>query len=151
MSERGISFSPRLCLASVVPRRERHSLAHSGETHVALKEGQIVRRQRVGLGNDGDQVDPRPEALHDLDIERFQRVTRRPDKVQARVDAHVVLLPALGLLLLTHVGFVLVVLWIRRCAGPAVGSFSVMERMTRVREQRTIKSTIGFHESRLLT
>jgi preprotein translocase subunit Sss1 len=70
-----------------------------------------MRRQRVGLGNDGDQVDPRPEALHDLDVERFQRVTRRPDKVQARVDAHVVLLPALGLLLLTHVGFVLVVLW----------------------------------------
>lgn len=70
-----------------------------------------MRRQRVGFRNDGDQVDPRPEALHDLDVERFQRVARRPDKVQARVDAHVVLLSALRLLLLAHVGFVLVVLW----------------------------------------
>lgn len=76
-----------------------------------------MRRQRVGFRNNGNQVDPRPEALHDLDIERFQRVARRPDKVQARVNAHVVLLPALGLLLLTHVGFVLVVLWGRRRAG----------------------------------
>uniref|UniRef100_A0A1Y1LA43 Uncharacterized protein n=1 Tax=Photinus pyralis TaxID=7054 RepID=A0A1Y1LA43_PHOPY len=74
-----------------------------------LELGQVSRAQRVGLGNNRDQVDPRAEPLHDFNIERLQSVAGRADEVQAGVDSKVNLVLAARLLLLKHVGFVLVV------------------------------------------
>ena len=43
------------------------------QTTYAVLEGVHVRvGERVGLGDDGDEVDARPEALHDLNVERLQ-------------------------------------------------------------------------------
>ena len=105
-----------------------------GDSTYALLEGvQVVLGEGIGLGNDGDEVDTGAQTLHDLNIEGLKathiparvsdrrspqhpeprkphsRMARRADKVQARVDAEVDLLLALGLLLLAHVRLVLVV------------------------------------------
>ena len=92
-----------------------------------LVDRQVVLGKRVRLGDDGDQVHTRAEALHDLDIKRLQaagpserawrrgqvkedvRVAGGPDKVQAGVHPQVDLVVALGLLLLAHVCLMLVV------------------------------------------
>ena len=49
--------------------------------------GNLIVRQGIGLGDDGDEVDLGMQTTHDLDIERFQGVTGRLDEVDARVDA----------------------------------------------------------------
>jgi hypothetical protein len=70
---------------------------------------QILGAQGVGLGDNGNQVDACAQLLHNLDIEGLQGVACGADKVQAGVYAKVNLLLALGLLLLQHVRFMLVV------------------------------------------
>lgn len=93
-----------------------------------LEDSQVVLSERVGLGDNGDQVDARPKALHDLNVEglktepvkfikytkrhlakQHSRVTGRPDEVQARMHPQVALLAPLRLLLLDHVRLMLVV------------------------------------------
>ena len=63
----------------------------------------------IGLGDDGDEVDPRTQPLHNFDVERLQGVSGGSDEVQASVNAHVNLVCTTGLLLLQHVRLMLVV------------------------------------------
>lgn len=74
-----------------------------------LEPRQISRAQRISLGNDGNQVDPRAEPLHHLNVEGLERVARRADEVQAGMDPEIDLVLATRLLLLEHVRLMLVV------------------------------------------
>jgi len=74
-----------------------------------LKPGQIGRGERVRLGDDGNQVHPGAEALHDLDVERLQSVAGGANEIQAGMNSEVNLVLPAWLLLLQHVGLVLVV------------------------------------------
>lgn len=78
-------------------------------THALLEREQVLGRHRVSLGDDGDQVDARAEALHDLNVEGLDRRARGADEVETGVHTEVLLLATEGLLLLTHVGLVLVI------------------------------------------
>lgn len=80
-----------------------------GSTYALLEPSQVGRAEGVSLGDDGNQVDTRTEALHDLNIERLERVTGRSDEIQAGVHTEVDLVISAGLLLLEHVGLVLVI------------------------------------------
>jgi hypothetical protein len=80
------------------------------QTHRLLELGQIRRGKRVSLRDNGDKVNASPETLHDLDVKGLEAVTGRADEVKAGVNTEVELRDALGLLLLTHEGLVLVVL-----------------------------------------
>ena len=70
---------------------------------------QVRRAERVGLGDHGDQVDARAEALHHLNVERLEGMARRANEVQAGMDTEIDLVIATGLLLLQHVRLVLVI------------------------------------------
>ena len=97
-------------------------------THPLLEQREVVLGKSISLRDDGDQVDPCAQALHDLNVEGlesvvrrrrlstmerrvecYSRVTSRADEVQASMDAQVNLVMPLGLLLLPHIRFVLVV------------------------------------------
>lgn len=65
--------------------------------------------QSVSLGNNGDEVDTRAQALHHLDVKRLEGVSGGSDEVQAGVNAHIDLVGTAGLLLLEHVRLMLVV------------------------------------------
>lgn len=78
-------------------------------TYALLEAGEISRAESIGLGNNGNQVHARAESLHDLNIEGLEGVAGRADEVQTGVDTEIDLVETLGLLLLKHVGFVLVV------------------------------------------
>lgn len=91
-----------------------------------LEQVQIVRRHSICLCNDRNEIDTCAETLHNLDIERLQamrllvriarlwetcnvRVPGRPDEEKTSMNPEVGLLTALGLLLLSHVGFMLII------------------------------------------
>ena len=74
-----------------------------------LELGQVSRAEGIGLGDDGNQVDSRAKALHDLDVKGLQGVTGRSDEVEAGMDTEIDLVLTTGLLLLEHVRLVLVV------------------------------------------
>lgn len=78
-------------------------------TYALLESGQIGWAEGVGLGDHGDQVDTRAEALHDLNIEGLECVTGRTDEIQAGVHTEVDFVVPAGLLLLEHVRLVLVI------------------------------------------
>lgn len=63
----------------------------------------------VGLSNNGNQVDARAQALHNLDVEGLQGVSGGADEVQTGVHTHVDLVGTAGLLLLEHVRLMLVI------------------------------------------
>ena len=48
---------------------------------------QLLFRERVRFGDDGDDVDFVMQRLHKGHVERFQSVPRRGDKVEATMDA----------------------------------------------------------------
>lgn len=90
-------------------------------THPLLEDGQVGLGEGVSLGNDGDEVDPGSETLHDLNVEGLEGVTGRTDEVQASMNAEVGLFTALRLLFLAHVNLVLVIDEIDdRCPAVAV-------------------------------
>jgi hypothetical protein len=95
----------RTCFQSVFAQRPR---ATEG-AYPLLELKQVCRAQRVGLGHNGNQVDACAELLHNLNVQRLQRVASGPDEVQAGVDTEVDLVGAARLLLLQHVRLVLVV------------------------------------------
>ena len=78
-------------------------------TYSLLELGQVGRAEGIGLGDDGDQVDARAKALHDLNVEGLEGVAGRANEVQAGMDTEIDLVLATGLLLLKHVRLVLVV------------------------------------------
>lgn len=78
-------------------------------TYPLLEPRKVRGAQCVGLGHDGNQVDACAELLHNLNVERLQRVARRADEVEAGVDTEVDLVSTARLLLLQHVRLVLVV------------------------------------------
>ncbi len=94
-------------------------------TYALLKGVQVILGEGIRPCHDRDEVDPGAQTLHDLDVQgletgrdereltgttqRYLRVTGGTDKVQTSMYPEVNLLLPLGLLLLTHVRFMLVV------------------------------------------
>ena len=74
-----------------------------------LKTREISGAKSIGLGNDGNEVDTRAQALHNLNIQRLQGVSGWADEIQAGVYTHIDLVCTPRLLLLQHVRLVLVV------------------------------------------
>ena len=74
-----------------------------------LELGQIGWREGVGLGNDGDEIHTRAQALHNFNVKRLKGVAGRTDEVQASMDTEINLVRAARLLLLEHVRLVLVI------------------------------------------
>lgn len=68
-----------------------------------LESSQVRRAESVSLRNDGDQVDTRAEALHNLNIKGLQGVAGGSDEVQTGVDTEIDLVCTARLLLLQHV------------------------------------------------
>jgi len=56
-------------------------------TYSRLEGGDLLVRQSIGLGNDGNQVDLGVKTLHNLNVERLQRVAGGLDEEDACVDA----------------------------------------------------------------
>lgn len=79
------------------------------QSYSLLVSSQIGGAEGVGLSNDGDKIDARTQALHDLNIEGLQSVTGGSDKIQTGMHTHIDLICAAGLLLLQHVGLMLIV------------------------------------------
>lgn len=65
--------------------------------------------QGIGLGDNGDQINARAQALHHLNVEGLESVSSGADKVQTGVHTHVDLVRSAGLLFLEHVRLVLVI------------------------------------------
>lgn len=63
------------------------SRKESLETYSGLESSDLLVCQSIGLGNDGDKVDLGVETLHDLNVERLQRVASGLDKEDTCVDA----------------------------------------------------------------
>lgn len=95
-------------------------------THPLLEQEQVVLCERVGLSDDGDEVDPRAQALHSLNVQglepmgtirhgqknpalRRSRVTSRANEIEARVHPQINLVLPLRLLLLAHIRLMLIV------------------------------------------
>ena len=78
-------------------------------TNPLLEPRKVSGAEGISLGDNGDEVDPGAEALHDLDVEGLEGVAGRADEVEAGVDAEVDLVLPAGLLLLQHVRLVLVI------------------------------------------
>lgn len=70
---------------------------------------EICRAKRVGFGNNGDQVDPGAQSFHDLNVQGFEGVASRPNKIQAGVYTKIYLVNPARLLFLEHVRFMLIV------------------------------------------
>lgn len=68
-----------------------------------LETSQIGWAESVGLGNDRNQVHTGAQTLHDFDVEGFQGVTGRTDKVETGMDTEIDLVRSAGLLLLQHI------------------------------------------------
>lgn len=56
------------------------------ETYSGLESSDLLVCQSIGLGNDGNQVDLGVETLHDLNVERLQRVASGLDEEDTCVD-----------------------------------------------------------------
>jgi hypothetical protein len=78
-------------------------------TYSLLVAEQVGVAQGIGLSDNGNQVDTRAQALHDLNVERLKGVPSRTDEVQTGVHTHINLIRTAGLLLLEHVRLVLVI------------------------------------------
>lgn len=78
-------------------------------TNPLLELGKVGRAEGISLGDDGDEVDPGAESLHDLDVKRLEGMAGRANEVETSVDSEVDLVLAAGLLLLQHVRLVLVI------------------------------------------
>lgn len=85
------------------------TLSFNHAADAVFEAGEVGRRESVGFGDDGDEVDAGAEALHDFDVEGFEGMAGGADEVEAYVDAEIDLVTAAGLLFLQHVGLVLVV------------------------------------------
>lgn len=58
-------------------------------THFLFEGFSLLQGQRVGLSNDGDNINHFAELLHDDHINRAKRMTSRVDEKQGTVDARV--------------------------------------------------------------
>lgn len=79
-------------------------LSACGNTHSSLEVVNLVIRYCVGLGNNGNKVDLGVQLLHDLNIERLERVAGRLDEVNNSVDTVVNNIHAVDLVLSIKVG-----------------------------------------------
>ena len=78
-------------------------------TNSVFEAGKVCRAERVGFGNDGDQVDPGAQSFHDLNIQGFERVASRSYEIQAGVYTKIYLVDPARLLFLQHVRFMLII------------------------------------------
>jgi hypothetical protein len=62
-----------------------HLHAAHRRTHALLELLALLVRHRVGLADDGDHVDTRAQAAHQLNVHLAQRVARGRDEVEQRV------------------------------------------------------------------
>ncbi len=74
------------------------------QAYSGLEGGNLLIGEGVSLGNDGNQVDLGVQALHDLDVQRLQRVAGGLDEEDAGVDAVVNDVHAVDLVLSIEVG-----------------------------------------------
>jgi hypothetical protein len=51
-------------------------------TYTLLKQIEIILREGIGLGDDGDKVDPRTETFHDLNVKRLQPTRVKTCKIR---------------------------------------------------------------------
>lgn len=56
-------------------------------TYALLECVHLLVRERIGLGNDWNEVDLGVESAHDLDVKRLQRVACGLDEIDAGVNA----------------------------------------------------------------
>lgn len=77
---------------------------NSNGTYSGLEGSNLLVRQSVGLGNDGNQVDLGVKALHDLDIQRLQRVASGLDEEDTGMNAVVDNVHTVDLVLGVEVG-----------------------------------------------
>ena len=74
-----------LCLIESRPfRRGKHRI-----THPLFESITLLKRQRICLGNDRNDVDNLAELFHDDDVNRAKRVAGGVDEEQATVDTGV--------------------------------------------------------------
>jgi hypothetical protein len=78
-------------------------------SYALLELEQICGAERIGLGDNGNQIDASAQLLHNLNVERLQGVPGGADEVKAGVDTEVDLVGAARLLFLQHVRLMLVV------------------------------------------
>ena len=78
-------------------------------TYSLLESAEILWTQRVGLGNNWDEVDTSAQSLHNFNIQRLQGVTGWTNEVQAGMDTEIDLFLADWLLLLEHIRLMLVI------------------------------------------
>ena len=76
------------------------------ETYSGLESGDLLVRQSVGLGNDGNQVDLGMKTLHHLNVERLQRVAGGLDEEDAGMDAVIYDVHAVDLILRIEISIV---------------------------------------------
>jgi hypothetical protein len=74
-----------------------------------LELGKILGAQRIGLCYNWNQIDPRAQALHDLNIQWLKGVAGGADEVEAGMNTEIDLLGSAWLLFLEHVRLMLVV------------------------------------------
>ena len=70
---------------------------------------QIRRAQGISFGYDRDKIDTGAETLHNLNVQRFERVASRSNEVKAGVYSQINFIMPFGLLLLKHVRLVLII------------------------------------------
>jgi hypothetical protein len=51
-----------------------------GKTYALLEEIEIILRQRVRLGHNGNKIDARAQALHDLNVKWLQARVQIPNE-----------------------------------------------------------------------
>lgn len=73
-------------------------------TYSGLKVGDLLIREGIRLGNDGNQVDLGMKTTHDLDVQGLQRVSSRLDEEDTGVDAVVHDIHAVDLVLSVEIG-----------------------------------------------
>lgn len=87
-----------------VNQQQLQSTGEGINAYSGLESGDLLVGEGVGLGNDRDQVDLGVQALHDLDIQRLQRVASRLDEENAGMNAVVDNVHAVNLVLRIKVG-----------------------------------------------
>lgn len=72
-------------------------------TNALLEQSEVVLREGISFGNNGNEIDTSAEALHDLNVEGLERMPSWPNEIQASVNTQVTLFFSLRLLFLPHI------------------------------------------------
>jgi hypothetical protein len=94
-------------------------------TYALLEQNEVIGGHSIGLSDHWNEIDTGTKALHDLNVQWFQpkslsakcavstrediRVSSGPDEEEASMHPEISFLTTLGLLLLSHISFMLVI------------------------------------------